>query len=462
METNSRVCVVGGGPAGLALTRALLAQGIEFDVWERHSDVGGLWDQSNPGSPVYDSAHFISSKTQSHYHDFPMPDSYPDYPSHRQILAYMRSFADEYGLRDHIHFGVGVAKTERTDAGWTVTTTDGQVHDYGSLICATGTNWHAAMPTYPGTFTGEIRHTNTYRSPSELVGKRVLIIGAGNSGVDIACDAAQSATSAAISMRRGYHFIPKHLFGIPSDAFAASGPHLPMWLEQRAFGVLLRLLVGKTTKYGLPKPDHKLFETHPIMNTQLLHYLAHGDIAAKPDVARFDGTTVHFKDGTSGEFDLVLCATGYRWNIPYVDAERFSWKNGRPDLYMNLFSRTDPSLYALGYMETNGGAYKLFDQMADLIVRTIVARRDGTSAAIDRVISDERPDLTGGIHFVGSDRHSTYVEIAAYRKHMAALRKRFGWPDLTEGVFDGLRKKNRAGQSPADRPTPRPTIKAVV
>jgi hypothetical protein len=436
---TARVCVVGGGPAGMALARALLAQGLEFDVWERHTDVGGLWDQANPGSPVYDSAHFISSKTQSHYHDFPMPDDYPDYPSHRQILAYMRSFADAYGLREHIRFGVGVASTERTADGWTVTTTDGDVHEYGALVCATGTNWHAVMPTYPGTFTGEIRHSNTYRSPSEFAGKRVLVIGAGNSGVDIACDAAQSAGSAAISVRRGYHFIPKHLFGIPSDQFAASGPHLPMWLEQRVFGLLLRMLTGSPTKYGLPKPDHKLFETHPILNTQLLHYLGHGDIAAKPDVARFDGSTVHFVDGTSAEFDLVLCATGYRWNIPYVDPQHFAWKNGRPDLYMNLFSRSDATLYALGYMETNGGAYKLFDEMADLIVRTIAARASGGSADVDRLIAGDRPDLTGGIHFVGSDRHSTYVEISAYRKHMAKVRKQLGWPTLADGVFDRLR-----------------------
>ena len=216
-----------------------------------------------------------------------------------------------------------------------------------------------------------------------------------------------------------------------------------MWLEQQVFGAMLRVCNGRSPAYGLPKPDHKLFETHPIMNTQLLHYLAHGDIIPKPDVARFDGTTVHFVDGTSAEFDLVLCATGYRWNIPYVDPQHFAWRTGRPDLYMNLFSRSDPTLYALGYMETNGGAYKLFDEMADLIVRTIVARTRGGAdrSAVDALIADDRPDLTGGIHFVGSDRHSTYVEISAYRKHMAKVRKQLGWPTLADGVFERLRSR---------------------
>jgi len=442
MSEIGRVCVVGGGPAGLSLARTFLRHGIPFDIYERHSDVGGLWDQSNPGSPVYDSAHFISSKTQSHYHDFPMPDDYPDYPSNRQIHSYMKLFADAYGLRDHIRFNTSVVKTElQADGTWTVTLSTGETKPYGSLVCANGTNWHPVMPDYPGTFSGEMRHAVTFRSMNEFKGKRVLVIGAGNSGCDIACDAAKAADSAFISMRRGYHFLPKHLFGIPADVFAHEGPHLPMWLTQSIFGVILRILNGDLTRFGLQKPDHKLFETHPILNTQLLHYLGHGDIKAKPDVERFEGNVVHFKDGTSEEIDLVLCATGYTWKVPYVDPSLFIWKSGKPNLYMNLFSREHPSLYALGFMETNGGAYKLFDEMADLIARAIMVRAKGgaEAAKLDRLFATDRPDLTGGIKFVGSSRHATYVEIDAYRKQMAHIRKRFGWAALTDGCFDALR-----------------------
>ena len=441
MADIGRICVVGGGPAGLSLARTFRRHGIPFDVYERHHDVGGLWDPASQGSPVYDSAHFISSKTQSHYHDFDMPADYPDYPSNRQILAYMRSFADAYGLRPHIRFDTEVKEAALDRDGWRVVLASGETMRYAALVCANGTNWHPNLPHYPGEFTGGLRHAVTYRTMDEFRGKRVLVIGAGNSGCDIACDAAQAADRAFISLRRGYHFVPKHLFGMPADVFAHEGPKLPMWLTQRIFGVVLRILNGDVTRLGLQKPDHRIFETHPILNTQILHFLSHGDLAAKPDVARFEGKTVHFTDGSSEEIDLVLCATGYTWKVPYLDSTMLAWKGGRPDLYMNLFSREHPTLYALGFMETNGGAYKLFDEMADLIARAILLRVQGGEAAraLDDLITGDRADLSGGIHFVASDRHATYVEIDAYRKHMSRVRKRFSWPDLTDGCFERLR-----------------------
>ena len=440
---DDEVCIVGGGPAGMALARALLRHGVTFACFERHTGVGGLWDRTNPGTPVYDSAHFISSKTQSHYVGDPMPDDYPDYPSHRQIHAYLESFADSYGLRDHITFDTEVLSAEPILGGWRVRirTVDGTTEDrtFSALACASGTNWFPVLPAYPGTFTGELRHSQTYSSTDELRGKRVLVIGAGNSGVDIACDAARSAAKAFLSVRRGYHFIPKHVFGMPADVFAANGPQLPMWLEQRVFGGLLRLLNGDVSRLGLPKPDHRVFETHPIMNTQVLNHLGHGDLTAKPDVARFDGDEVVFVDGTREQIDLVLCATGYQWRLPYVPAAELDWTMGRPELYLTAISRRNPRLYGMGYVETNGGAYKLFDEVADLIARTFVARRDGEAEGIEELLRTDRTDLRGGLKQVKTQRHASYVESGTFVRHLKKIRKRLGWPSPTPTDFDHLR-----------------------
>jgi len=420
-------CIIGAGPGGLAAARALKERGLPYTHIERNQDVGGLWDIDALGSPMYESAHFISSKTLSGFSDFPMPDHYPDYPSHRQILAYIRSFADHYGLRDGIELGTEVERVEKLeDGGYRVTRKGGKATEHDNVIVASGVQWIPNAPEIAG-FTGEVRHTVTYRSPEELKGKRVLIVGAGNSGCDIACDAARSADEAYISVRRGYWFIPKHIFGMPSDVFADSGPTLPMWLEQWLFGKILRIINGDLTRLGLPKPDHKLFETHPTLNTQLLHYLQHGDITAKPDIASAEGTTVTFKDGSSVEVDLILLATGYKHAVPY--AQDLMGSEQHPDhMYLTAFSR-HTGLYGIGFVETNGAAYLLMSQLSAMVAQHIADRteRPAKWEEFERLIQTDEPDLSRGIKFVDSPRHKGYVDGVAITKYIFKVGKRMGW-----------------------------------
>ena len=353
------VAVVGAGPAGLCLARRLADTDADFRVFERAADVGGIWDIDAPGSPMYESAHFISSKTLSGFPDFPMPEDYPDYPNHRQILVYIRSYADRFDLRRHVEFNTGVLHAALDEDGrWRLDLGAGRQASCRYLVCANGVTWEPNLITWPGAFDGEIRHSVTYRSADEFAGKRVLVVGAGNSGVDIACDAAFAADQAFLSVRRGYHFIPKHLFGKPSDVFAHNGPHLPHWIEVRAFSVMLRMLNGDLTRLGLPKPDHRVFESHPLMNTQILHYLGHGDCIAKADVASFDGPEVVFTDGTREQIDLVITATGYHHASPYLDDGVLEMKGGRPDLYLGMFARNHHNLAVLGFVEFASAWYR--------------------------------------------------------------------------------------------------------
>jgi len=436
-RTEERVCVVGAGPAGLAMARALKVHGIAFEVFERHSAIGGIWDQSNPGSPIYNSTHFISSKTQSNFLDFEMPDHYPDYPSHRQILAYLRAFARAYDLQSSIRFNTLVKHVAPRGRGWSVTLSSGETREYAWLVAASGANWHPRMPHFAGAFTGESRHASTYRSPEEFKSKRVLVIGAGNSGCDIACDIAQTAGAAFISLRRGYHFIPKHVFGQPFDVFAAQGRHLPIWLSQFLLGRLLRALNGDLTRFGLKRPDHKVLESHPILNTQILHHLSHGNLIAKPHVGALDGDTVVFEDGTREPIDLLIHATGYTWKLPYLEEGLVAWEGGRPDLYMKLFSREHPRLFVLGLFETNAAGYKVFDNMADLVARAILAQRSRAEAhRLSEFMRTDKHDIGGGIHYVKSERHAGYVDYLAYLKQVARLRKYMDWPSIVPGHYD--------------------------
>jgi hypothetical protein len=441
---SHRYCLVGAGPSGLVMARALIAEGVDFDWFERHSDVGGIWDLTNPGTPMYENCHFISSKFTSGFYGHPMPDELPDYPSWRDIREYIRNFAHNYDLTKRVTFDTAVARaTPLSKGSWEVTLSDGRIRQYDGLIVAPGVTWHPSSPTLPGAaeFTGEIWHSNSYVSPHEFVGKRVVIVGCGNSGADIACDAAANATEAYLSVRRGYRFLPKHIFGYPTDAVLDG--HIPF--PRMPAGVvlpeneddLIDMLVGDLTRLGLPAPDHDLLTSHPIMNTQVLHYLGHGDLAAKPDVERLSAAGVHFKDGTVVDADLVLFATGYRYDIPFLDRDIFLWKNDRPQLYMNIFSREHDSLYVLGFIEFADAAYKRFDEMASLIRMDIHLREEGgeRDATWRQMKQKDFPDLRGGKSYLDSPRHSSYVDSETFQQTIKAIHARFGWPTVDEQTY---------------------------
>jgi cation diffusion facilitator CzcD-associated flavoprotein CzcO len=423
------VLVIGAGPAGLTAAAALKARGVPFDIVDAGRAPGGIWDIERSDSPMYESAHFMSSKTISGFRDFPMPREYPDYPRHDQIHRYIQDYARHHDLERIATFGVKVASARPEEGRWKVALDSGEQRSYRDLCVATGAQWHPRLPVYPGHFEGETYHAVRYRSPDEFRGKRVLIVGGGNSGADLACDAARSASRAFISLRRGYHFIPKYVFGIPADVFSHSGPQLPAGLEEWFFGFLLRrLLVGDLTRYGLPRPDHPILASHPILNTQILHHLGHGDLTAVPDVRELRARSVVFSDGREEEIDLIVWATGYERRFPFLDDSDVDARDGRLDLYLNVFHRRHPGLSFMGLFETDGAAYPLVGLQAALVSGYAHARAQGRDTSrFDGLRSSARPDLRGGRRYVASDRHTYYVRDAAYRKALERVGKQYGW-----------------------------------
>ena len=222
----SRTCIVGAGCAGLAAARALLARGLDFELFEAGSDLGGNWT-----SGVYDSAHLISSRKTSGFPEFPMPESYPDFPSRLQMRDYLQTYAKHFDLRPHITFGQEVTSIRATGepaaGGWLVKTANGAETAYDSIVIANGHLRERVVPECLGSFSGKQIHSRDYRNVRDIAGQRVLVVGAGNSGCDLAAEAAFAGFDVTLSIRRGHWFVPKTLFGVPrGDLFIGKLPKL--------------------------------------------------------------------------------------------------------------------------------------------------------------------------------------------------------------------------------------------
>ncbi|HET7240470.1 MAG TPA: NAD(P)-binding domain-containing protein [Gemmatimonadales bacterium] len=419
-------CVIGAGAAGLAAARHLAATETRFEVIERERDVGGIWDASLPHSPVYRSAHLISSKPLTQFPDFPMPREYPDYPDHAQALEYLRGYAKAFGLYDHIRFGQTVERVERDAPGkWRVTLGDGTRRTYAGVIVASGVHSVPTLPAVPGRFEGVTIHSRGYKSPEIFRGRRVLVVGAGNSGCDIAAEAGRHAAQAFLSVRRGYHFIPKYSLGRPTDQVGEVGHRLrlPLAVRRGINDLVLRVVIGRPEDYGLPKPDHRLLESHPIVNSEILPAIRRGQVRPRPDLVELRGREAVFKDGTAEPIDLIVFATGYRVSFPFLDTRHLNSADGRPDFYLHTFHPTYDDLFVLGNLQPDSGVWPLMDLQARAIAGYI-GRVEAQGRGVVKVRELKRgpaPDLSGGLRYVPSERHRYEVEHAGFARRMRSV-----------------------------------------
>ena len=311
-DCSDKLLIIGAGPCGLGVAKALKEAYISYEHVEADDDVGGNWYHG-----VYETAHIISSKKTTEYADFPMPEDYPDFPSQKQMGDYYKLYADTFGLRDVIQFDTKVLRCLPQDKDkWLVEFADRTKRIYKGVVVCNGHHWDKRLPSYKGKFEGEMIHSKDYKKPEELKGKRVLVIGGGNSACDLVSEAARVSSEAHLSLRRGYWFLPKTMFGSPSVESPAI--YLPLFIQRLILRLMLRIVVGRYEDYGLPHPDHKLYEHHPTVSSEILHYLKHGRIAPHGDIERFEGKTVYFVDGTSIEVDLIACATGFYVSFPFL------------------------------------------------------------------------------------------------------------------------------------------------
>jgi cation diffusion facilitator CzcD-associated flavoprotein CzcO len=393
------------------MAKALLEHKIAYEELEADRELGGNWLHG-----VYETVHIISSRKTTEYADYPMPADYPDFPSRQQMLEYLRDYAEKFQLCRNIQFNTKVVMAlPLADGRWELELTSGEKRIYKGLIVCNGHHWDRRFPKYPGTFDGEFIHSKDYRSPSQLNGKRVLVIGGGNSGCDIAAEAARVGAKACISLRRGYWFLPKTLFGIPTAELVKEW--FPVWAQRLFLRAVLRIAIGKFSDYGLPEPTHRIFEAHPTINSELLYYVKQGRIRPRPDIARFAANTVYFVDGTSEEFDMVVCATGYHVSFPFLPPGLVPVKGSTAQTYGGCVLPEYKNLYIIGTSQLRYGFGPLVTPGVDLIA-DMMQLQDQMDLPIGLVLKESgaRPPRT---HLV--DPHAALRSIRRGKRMLPVL-----------------------------------------
>lgn len=379
-QQSPRVAVIGAGCSGITTLKNLLQAGVEKVIcYEGNSNVGGNWIYSTEEShsSVCETTHIISSKYLSEYMDFPMPTEYPDYPSHEQVLAYFRSYAQYFDLYPHIQFNTRVQQAEKqADNRWILTLDNGQQEQFDFLFVANG---HHSVPRHPegvqASFSGRYLHSHSYKTNHSFQDERVLVIGAGNSGCDCAVEISRVAQHVAISLRSPQYIIPKFFLGRPTDTFNKYLLWFPKGIAAIARQLALKIQVGRYQDYNLPEPDFSVTKSHPTLNSELLYKIRHGKVHPRRGIKHIHGHTITFANGQEEEFDSIVAATGYKIAFPFFDPAFLSFEEAdRVPLYLRMFHSEHPTLLFIGLFQPQGAIWPLSDYQAKLAANYVMGR----------------------------------------------------------------------------------------
>lgn len=416
-STSERHLVIGAGPVGLAMGAALKHRGIPFDIVDAGSGVGGNWLHG-----VYRSAHIVSSKKATEYADYPMPDEFPDFPSADQMLSYLNAFARDRGLLPQCEFNKVVSSVVPEDASrWIVTFADGETRTYKGVVVCNGHHWDKRYPEFRGTFTGEILHSKDYRDVSQVQGKRVLVIGGGNSGVDMACDAGRFGESCDISLRSGYWYLPKTFLGRPLTDVPIWG--LPIFMQRALLKTMVKLTIGDYRRYGLQLPNHKLFDRHPAFGTDLLSAIRLGRVKPRPAIDHVDGNIVTFTDGSSGAYDLIIAATGFHASYPFLPDGLIEMKDNVVQVYGGAFPAGIRGLYIVGWAQARNGFGRLITPLSDLYAR-MIAMQDEFEFPIGTLMEHSFTQRLPTSHLVDPEKSRREIRLAHLVLPLLKIRDR--------------------------------------
>jgi cation diffusion facilitator CzcD-associated flavoprotein CzcO len=422
---DRRVAVVGAGPAGLAALRALTAHGLDAVAFERGGRVGGVWTLEDRPTAAYRSLHLITSRPRTEFAEHPMPDGTPDYPARDAVGRWLEDYVERFELGPRIRLNTEVTRTERlAGGGWEV---EGERFDV--LVVASGHNEVAAWPDPPyagsDAFRGEQLHALDFGRGRDFEDKRVLVVGMGNSAMDIATDVSHFAERTLLSVRRGSWVIPKRLLGKPADQVIRPwvAVHVPWRLRQPIAQTLLKLTVGRPEDVGLPAPDGGLFQSHPTISDTIVSRIAHGEIAPKPGVEALEEDGVRFTDGTREAVDAIVWCTGYRVRIPFLAAEYASDDPQTLRLYKRILHPDCPDLFFVGLMQSTGSAFPILERQSQLLAEHLTGTWAPPSKARMRADGELRVRRARG-RWGDHGRPEMRVDFDAYMHELAVELER--------------------------------------
>ncbi|MGA8257534.1 MAG: NAD(P)-binding domain-containing protein [Nocardioides sp.] len=424
-STLPTTAVIGAGISGLTTSKMLNDYGVPYTCFEISDRVGGNWAFENPNgmSSAYRSLHIDTSKHRLSFKDFPMPEEYPDFPHHTQIKDYLDSYCDAFGLRENIEFGNGVVSAKRLEGGgWEILDQAGATRHFDLLVVGNGHHWDPRMAEFPGEFSGESIHSHHYvdpYAPLDFTKKRILIVGIGNSAADIAVELSSRTlqNQVTLSTRSSAWIVPKYVYGLPADKYFVTSPHIPLKWQRKIIQKMQFMTGSNPELYGLPKPNHNFFEAHPTQSVELPLRLGSGDITPKGNVSRLDGQTVHFEDGTSGDFDVIVYATGYNLTFPFFDPEFISAPDNRIDLFKRMFKPGIDDLIFAGFAQATPTLFPFVEAQARLIGAYAVGQyRLPSEVEMEATIKADHELYLG--HMLDRPRHTHQLDYFLYEHNM--------------------------------------------
>lgn len=441
-DSSKSVAVIGAGAGGLSAAKYLLEQGVAVTVFELGSQVGGLWvyENDNGRSPAYDSLHINSEANVTSYPDFPFPPGTAYFPSHRTVRAYLEAYADHFDIRRHIRFNTEVVSVRPADPGWGVGTSDGSEQRFDAVVIATG---HQAVPAHPhfaGNFSGEYLHSHEYRTPDRFTDRRVLVVGTGNSALDIASDICTFTTETICAARSPVLIMPRTLFGVPTARVVAkfSKPFVPWSLQRRLRELLTWVAHGRMEQWGLVTPKSR---THPASHPTFMSHVTYDRIKIRPDVAAVEGTNVHFTDGSVASVDVIIAATGYEIDLPFLPEGINPVVGRRLETYKRVVHPDWPGLYFVGFFNVSGGANIRMMAVQAEWVAALVTGRAGTPTRKQMLGDIEREKRRLARRYPAAARYGLELDPKPYVREIAReLKRPSGGSQAPEIVQSSLRR----------------------